>query len=73
MRSLQVAKTDISGVAVISTVQLPANLSYGNPFETMIFSENENINGHDSRSGSLDEALLAHMDAIAVVLKWIEQ
>ena len=68
MISTQIAETKIKGVGVISTVLLPPNMSYGNPYETMIFN-GEDVATHDTRSATLDEALLAHIDAITIVMK----
>lgn len=69
MRPLQVAKTLIEGTAVISTIQLPPSQSIYNPFETMIFSDDESRDEYQVRSATLSEALLAHIDAIAFVIK----
>ena len=69
MRPLQVAKTNIEGVAIISTIQLPAEQSIYNPFETMIFSDDESKEEYQVRTATREEALLAHIDAIAFVIK----
>ena len=70
MRSTKVAQTIIEPDITVSTVQLPPNMSYGNPFETMIFSDDNDVIGdYQTRSATLDEALLAHIDAIAFVIK----
>jgi len=68
MISKQIVGTKINGVGFISTVLLPPNVSYGNPYETMVFNE-EDIATYDTRSATLDEALLAHIDAITIVMK----
>lgn len=70
MISQRIAETRIEGVAVVSTVLLPPNMSYGNPYETMIFNGEETAT-YDTRSATLDEALLAHIDAITIVMKEI--
>ena len=69
MRPLQVAKTQIEGIAIISTIQLPAKQSWSNPFETMIFSDDESKEEYQVRTATREEALLAHIDAIAFVIK----
>lgn len=69
MRSIKVARTIIEPDITISTVQLPPEVSYGNPFETMIFSDDTKFDNYQTRSATLDEALLAHIDAIAFVIK----
>lgn len=66
----RVALTNINigeGITV-STVQLPPDQSLPNPFETMVFTEDETMNEYQVRSATLDEALLAHIDAIAYVI-----
>lgn len=68
MRSIKVAQTIIEPDITISTVQLPPNISYGNPFETMIFSDDSEFKNYQTRSATLDEALLGHIDAIAFVI-----
>jgi len=70
MRSIKVAQTIIEPDITISTVQLPPGASFGNPFETMIFSGDDDVIGdYQTRSATLDEALLAHIDAIAFAIK----
>lgn len=70
MRSIKVAQTIIEPNITVSTIQLPANVTYYHPFETMIFSDDDNVIGdYQTRSATLDEALLAHIDAIAFVIK----
>lgn len=73
MRSIRVAETKIESFATISTIQLPPIITSEILFETMIFPANEGAIDYQVRSTTRDDALLAHMDAIAVVLKWIEQ
>jgi hypothetical protein len=68
MISKQIAKTKIEGIATVSTILLPSNMAYGNPYETMIFDGYDNA-WHDTRCATLDEALLAHIDAISMVIK----
>lgn len=72
MMPTPVAKTNIERVAIISTVQLPPNASFGNPFETMIFFEDESKEEYQVRSVTRAGALLAHIDAIAFVIGYEE-
>lgn len=69
MISLKVATTKIEEIATISTVQLPPEVSYGNPFETMIFSDDDKFSEYQVRTATREEALLAHIDAIAFYIK----
>ena len=71
MRSIKVAQTIIEPNITVSTIQLPANVTYYHPFETMIFIDGNNdlIGDYQTRSATLDEALLAHIDAIAFIIK----
>ncbi len=70
MLSTKVAETKIEGVGVISTVMLPQNMAYGNPYETMIFTDHEEIH-YDTRTDTLVDSLMNHIDAIAYVIKEI--
>lgn len=70
MISTKIAETKIEGVAVISTVLLPANIAYGNPYETMVFTKDDSLS-FDSRTDTLTDAMLNHIDAIAYVIKEI--
>lgn len=69
MRTIKVAKTDIEGVAIISTVMLEHEHLYVHPYETMIFSDDEKFEDYQVRTTTREEALLAHIDAIAFVIK----
>ena len=70
MRSTKVAVTVIKPDITVSTVKLPANVGCAHPFETMIFSGDDDVTGdYQTRSATVDEALLAHIDAIAFVIK----
>ena len=68
MLSQKIAETKIEGVAVISTVMLPQNMAYGNPYETMVFTKDDSLM-FDSRTDTVTDALLNHIDAIAYVIK----
>ena len=68
MLSTKVAETRIEGVAIISTVLLPPNMSYGNPYETMVFTDDDSLI-FDSRTDTLTDAMMTHIDAIAYVIK----
>jgi hypothetical protein len=68
MISQRIAETRIEGVAIISTVLLPPEMSYGNPYETMVFTSDDSLN-FDKRTDTLTDAMLNHIDAIAHVVK----
>lgn len=70
MLSTKIAETKIEGVAVISTVMLPQNMAYGNPYETIVFTEDDSLT-FDSRTDTLVDSLMNHIDAIAYVIKEI--
>lgn len=70
MLSQKIAETKIEGVAVISTVMLPQNMAYGNPYETMVFTKDDSLT-FDSRTDTLVDSLMNHIDAIAYVIKEI--
>ena len=67
MLSTKIAETKINGVAVISTVLLPANIAFANPYETIVFTDDDSLT-FDSRTDTLTDAMLNHIDAIAYVI-----
>ncbi len=69
MLSTSIARTVIDEVTTISTILLPNPELYVNPYETLIFTINERTSDYESHSATKEEALLAHIDAIAFYIK----
>lgn len=69
MKSTSIAKTVIDETITISTIMLPFPELYVHPYETLIFVANERTVDYEMHSATKEEALLAHIDAIAFYIK----
>jgi hypothetical protein len=72
MVSQKVAVTNIEGVAIVSTVILPEFYDT-TPYETIVFSDLPVLGDFLTRNRTKEDAMLTHIDAIALVLKVKEQ